>query len=145
MSVYTEWKSRVFRFPPPLASYGFYVADGNLSMSAVGTPSADLDLASSDEVEWVPPERQITRMLVDLFRQIPEVKSICAQFDADQIRIWTLLESYDREAREKVYEKEMEICRALRVHDFDFRVTSEELVSPEELERTGSRIVYRRR
>jgi hypothetical protein len=120
------------------------MADGNLSMSSVGMPSADLDVTSSNEVEWVPPERQVTRMLVDLFKEIPQVKWICAQFNPDQIRIWTLLESYDREAREKVYEKEMEICRALRIQDFDFRVTSEELVSPEELERTGSRIIYRR-
>src|SRR5688572_8219403 len=66
--------------------------------------SKDSSLWKSDEGVWIGPEQQVTRILVESFKQVPQVKSICAQFDADGITIWTLLESYDREAREKVYE-----------------------------------------
>jgi hypothetical protein len=94
--------------------------------------------------EWVPPEQEVKLILVNLFKAIPQVKSICAQFGAEEIIIWTLLESYDREAREKVYEKELEVCAMLRLYDFDFRVTSIDLVSPDELIRSGSHEIYRR-
>ena len=96
------------------------------------------------ESEWVPPEQEVKLILVNLFKSIPQVKSICAQFGAEEIIIWTLLESYDRKAREKVYEKELEVCRMLRLYDFDFRVTSIDLVSPDELIRSGSHEIYRR-
>lgn len=128
---WTDWVPRSF-------FYAFMpsVDEPRFCMSPVGVSSADS--------EWIYPEQQIARVLVELFTQVPEVKSICAQFGPEEITIWTLLESYDRTAREKVYHKELEVCRLLRVFDFDFRVTSIDLVSPNELVRAGSREIYRR-
>lgn len=98
----------------------------------------------SENYSWNYPDQEITKILVEKFKQVPQVKSICAQFCPEEITIWTLLDTYDRTAREKVYEKELEICELLRIHDFDFRVTSIELVDPDELIRTGSYQIYRR-
>lgn len=107
--------------------------------------TADSYSFSSGYAQWVDPERQITHILRESFRQVPQVESICAQFNQDGIIIWTLLDSYDRSAREKVYEKELEICSELRICDFDFRVTSIELVSPAELTKGGFIELFRRR
>ena len=87
--------------------------------------------------------RRSPSLLVKAFQEVPQVQSICAQF-GPAITIWTLLESYDREAREHIYQKELEICQSLRIYDFDFRASSVDLVSPEELIRAGSREIYRR-
>jgi len=97
-----------------------------------------------ENYNWIYPNQEITKILVEKFKQIPQVKSICVQFCHEEITIWTLLDSYDRTAREKVYDKELEICELLRIHDFDFRVTSIELVDPDELIRAGSYQIYRR-
>jgi hypothetical protein len=59
--------------------------------------------------------------------------------------IWTLINSYDRDARETIYEKELKICDLLHIYDFDFRVTSIDLVSPNELIHIGSHKIYERR
>ncbi|MGH6839711.1 MAG: hypothetical protein ACREDT_13130 [Methylocella sp.] len=100
---------------------------------------------NSENSDWTTPDQEITKILVEEFKQVPEVKSICAQFGQEEITIWTLLESYDRDARGKVYEKELKLCKILSVYDFDFRVTSIELVSPDDLVRAGSHILYRRK
>ena len=87
----------------------------------------------------------LSRIIADSFKQIPQVRSICAKLgDGDDMTVWTLLESYDRDAREKVYEKELAVCASLHVYDFDFRVTSIALVRPKELVEGGFREVYRR-
>jgi hypothetical protein len=99
---------------------------------------------NSENSDWITPNQEITKILVEEFKQVPEVKSICAQFGSEEITIWTLLESYDRGAREKVYEKELKVCKLLSIYDFDFRVTSIDLVSPDELVRTGSYRIYGR-
>jgi hypothetical protein len=106
--------------------------------------SEDSHVVGMDFGNYIYPDREIKKILVEKFKQVPQVKAICAQLGPDEITIWTLLDSYDRTAREKVYEKELEICELLRVHDFDFRVTSIELVDPDELIRTGSYQIYRR-
>lgn len=97
-----------------------------------------------DDSEWVLPNHEVKKILVDAFKQVPQVKSICVRFGSDEVAIWTLLESYDRDARQQVYEKELELCTMLKVRDFDFRVTSVDLVSPAELVRAGSLEIYRR-
>ena len=94
--------------------------------------------------EWIFPEREITKILVESFAKIPQVVSICAQFNDDEIVIWTLLDSHDRVARGKVYEKELNLCQTLRIDDFDFRVTSIDLVSPQQLIDVGSKEIYHR-
>ncbi len=102
------------------------------------------DQLESNRWDWVYPEQEVKRILVDLFKEIPQVKSICTQFDSQEITIWTLLESYDRKAREKVYEKELEVSQKLGLYNFDFRVTSIDLISPDELIRSGSHQIYKR-
>ncbi len=88
--------------------------------------------------------QEIKRLLVERFKEVPQVKSICAKFGPEEVAVWTLIDDYNREARERVYEKELKICRELAMYDFDFRVTSSEIVSSEELVRAGSREIYRR-
>lgn len=141
-----QWIPRSFQNRPEQYYYTFMLSSPNLYMSCVGVSSGNLQFVpwDSDNSNWVYPEQEIVRVLVEVFKQVPQVESICAQFGPEEITIWTLLESYDREAREKVYGKELEVCQLLRVYDFDFRATSIELVSPDELVSTGSREIYRR-
>lgn len=96
------------------------------------------------ETCWILPEHAITRILVESFREVPQVQFIYAQFCADGITIWTILDSYDRQARGQVYDRELAICEHLRIFDFDFRVTSSDIVQPSDLARAGSREIYRR-
>ncbi len=96
------------------------------------------------DVLWIFPEHQLARIIVNKFSAVPQVKAICINFGTSGYTVWTLLDSYDREAREKVYEQEMIVCDALRIYDFDFRVTSIDLVSPDELVATGSVAIFRR-
>jgi len=141
------WRSQISHTPVSQAFYSFLPTTREVEMfgmSPVGASSAGSEVIDSGNCEWVTPNRQVSRMLVDLFRQIEQVHSICAEFSAGGIKVWTLLESYDREAREEIYKKEIEICQTLRIRDFDFRVTSVDLVSPEELEQAGCRVIYRR-
>ena len=124
--------------------YLFTPIDGeHYSLSPMSVPSVD-EIAFSLDSDWVVPEREITRILVESFKQVPEVASICAQFRSDGIAIWTLLSAYDRDAREAVYKREMEICDRLGSCDFDFRVSTVDLVSPYELVQSGSREIFRR-
>ncbi len=124
------------------------IGNGNLAttprVSGMPPHSSDAKMASSESVEWIPLTHQVSRVLVEVFKNVREVKSICAQFGPEEVTVWTLLESHDRKAREKVYKKELEVCRILGVYDFEFRVTSFDLVSPEDLARTGLREIYRR-
>ena len=135
-----DWVSPQFWLPLGHRSY----TGSNLSVTPLAIFTADSRLTESRNSEWVYPEQEIKRILVDLFKTVPQVKSICAHFGTEEITVWTLLDSYDRDAREKVYEKELAICRELRVYDFDFRATSVDLVSPGELVQAGSREIYRR-
>jgi hypothetical protein len=121
--------------PPPIF-YTFSPAEEHLSMSAVGISSGRDDLTL--------PERQVARILADVLGQIPEVVSICGRFGEDDITIWTLLKFYDRDAREMVYKRELEICRDLQIYDFDFRTTSVSLVNPGELIDSGLRQIFKR-
>jgi len=101
--------------------------------------------ASLDETsDWIVPEHEVIRLLVEAFKQVPQVSSICAQFGSDGIAIWTLLREYDRDARQAVYEKELQLCEGLGACDFDFRVSSIDLVTPEELVQAGSREIFKR-
>ncbi len=94
--------------------------------------------------EWIGPDQQIANILVKQFSAIPDVISICAQFGPGEMVIWTLLGTYDREARDCVYRKEMEVCETLNLYDFDFRVSTVELVSPSELVKGGFREIFHR-
>jgi hypothetical protein len=144
-----EWGSQAScRIPSaPFYAFVFNPEGGNrLYMTSVGSHSADLELTSSEseDSEWIRPDQQVLRILVEIFKEIPQVKSICAQFADNEITVWTLLETYDRDARERVYGKELEVCRRLGIYDFDFRVSSVDLVHPEELVRAGAYQVYDR-
>jgi hypothetical protein len=141
---------RILPLPQRSPHYAFFLNAeefGNIDLTVVGVSSADFDvLESTDEnFGWIYPNQEIASILVELFREIPQVESICAKFGADEILVWTLLDGYDRDAREKIYGKELEICQLLRIHNFDFRVTSADLVPPEELVAAGSREIYKRR
>ena len=100
--------------------------------------------ADKDTSDWVFPSQEVTKILVEKFREVPQVKSICAEFRTDEIAIWTLLESYDRKARDEVYKKELEISEYFRLRDFDFRVTSVDLISPSDLVKAGCIEIYQR-
>jgi hypothetical protein len=141
-----DWKQHSFQTMPEAYFYAFALSPDNLCMSPVGVSSEYRHIlgVGYENSSWVFPDQEIKKILVEKFKQVPQVKSICAQFGSEEIIIWTLLESYDRAAREKVYEKELEICKVLRTHDFDFRVTSIELVAADELIRTGAYQIYRR-
>ena len=142
----SEWLSSSNRIPVGLFHYVFPLGidKDRWSMSSGGVRTTDSILVKPVKPEWVGSEQEVKRILVELFKTIPQVKSICAQFDAEEIIIWTLLESYNREAREKVYEKELELCEKLNLYDFDFRVTSIGLISSDELIQSGSHEIYRR-
>jgi len=128
-----------------LLSFTLRSEEENLDTSVEHHPEEMLhEIVSTELSDWIFPREEITRVLVEKFRKVPEVKSICAQFGPEEITIWTLLERYDRKAREKVYTKELEICQAFRLYDFDFRVSSADLISPEELVHAGGREIYKR-
>jgi hypothetical protein len=144
--MWVDWKQNSFQTTQEQYFYAFGLSPQNLCMSPVGVSSNDHHIFSggSDNSGWTVPDQEITKILVEKFKRVPQVKSICAHFFQGEITIWTLLESYNRSAREKVYEKELEICKLVGVYDFDFRVTSIDLVSPDDLVRTGSHQIYRR-
>lgn len=142
----TTWRSEVLRPANSGAFYAFTLVDGKqFCMSPVGvSPANDVVTSCDPNVEWIGHERDIARLLVESFKQIPQVASICAQFVSDGIVIWTLLEAYDREARERVYEKELDICQSIGACDFDFRVSSIDLVPVNELVKAGSHEIFKR-
>lgn len=144
--MWVDWRQHSFKTTPEPYFYAFGLSPDNLCMSSVGVSSEDSHVFGGDSgnSSWISPDQEIIKILVEEFKQVSQVQSICAQFGPEEITIWTLLESYDRSARERVYEKELEICKLLRIHDFDFRVTSIELVAPDELIRNGSYQIYRR-
>ncbi len=115
-----------------------------VSMSSTGIFSAQMRAENSKNSNWVFPEQQIASILVRLFSDVPQVRSICVQFGSDEMVVWTLLETYDREAREKVYRKELDVCELLQFHDFDFRVSTVDLVAPEQLKRAGLLEIFKR-
>jgi hypothetical protein len=146
MLEFTEWGPQPTESALSVSSYAFWsemAEKDNLWATTAGS-SRDTSITSSESLRWVGPNQQVSRILVDVFKKIRQVKSICAQFGPEEIIVWTLLESYDRKARERVYKKELEICRRLGVQDFEFRVTSFDLVSADELVSTGSHEIYRR-
>ena len=111
-------------------SEGPFFQEENVSYSGIYEPTG--------------PECEISRILVESFRKVPQVMSIWAKFSDDGIAIWTLLDSYDRAARGEVYKKELYLCQSRRIYDFDFRVTSIDLVSPQQLADNGLKEIYRR-
>ena len=141
-----QWTSRSLFTPLEQYLFSFTLGnEGRFEMTSVGNDPSKMqhDLIPTDS-DWIFPQQEITRVLVERFREIPEVKSIISQLGSEEITIWTLLERYDREAREKVYTRELEICQTFRLYDFDFRVSSVDLISPEELVRAGGREIYKR-
>ena len=110
----------------------------------VGEWAGDAPFARPETVEWVFPDQEIRKILATSFQAIDEVVSVCAQISADESVVWNLLKSYDRDVRTRVYEKELEICERLRMYDFDFRVTSIDLVSPAELMAGGFQQIFKR-
>jgi hypothetical protein len=145
---WVDWKQYSFQTLPESYSYAFALSPQNLCMSPVGVSSEDRYSHvfgwGAENSGWTLPDQEIIKILVEEFKQVPQVKSICAHFGPEEITIWTLLENYNRDAREKVYEKELGICQLLRIYDFDFRVTSIDIVSPDDLVHTGSHQIYRR-
>ena len=101
-------------------------------------------LVRSDEVDWVFPDREIRSLIVKSLMQVGDVEFIYAQINRAESVVWTLLKTYDRSARERVYAKELEVCEMLDIYDFDFRVTSMDLVSPIELSHSGFEKIFRR-
>jgi hypothetical protein len=138
--MWIDWKQHSFKTRSESYFYAFGLSHANLCVVS----SEDSHILGDENSSWISPDQEITKILVEEFKQIPQVKSIYAHFCPEEITIWTLLDSYDRDAREKVYEKELGICKLLRTHDFDFRVTSIDLVAPDELIRTGAYQIYRR-
>ena len=104
----------------------------------------DAKVNRSEVAEWVFPDQEIRRILATSFQEIDEVVSVCAQISADESVVWSLLKSYDRNVRTRVYEKELEICERLQMYDFDFRVTAIDLVSPAELTASGFQEIFKR-
>ena len=91
-----KWLSGANRVPQALPHYIFPPGlNGTNSVSASNVRPILLELHKS---EWVGAEQEVKRFLVERFKEIPLVKSICAQFGTQEIIIWTLLETYDREA-----------------------------------------------
>ena len=101
-------------------------------------------LVRSDEPDWVFPDREIRSLIVKSLMQVDDVGFIYAQINRAESVVWTLLKTYNRSARERVYAKELEVCDMLDIYDFDFRVTSMDLVSPIELSDSGFEEIFRR-
>lgn len=138
----TRWRSELIQTQAS-ASFTFAVRPEDYQcMSAVGVLPTNW---IPDTPVWIFPEQEVAKIVVELFKMIPQVEAICAQFRTNEIALWTLLDSYDRMARGQVYEKELELCQHLNAYDFDFRVTSVDLVSPADLVKTGFRQIYSRR
>ena len=137
-----DWSTQAQSAPfDPL--YSFHPDQPALGNTEKDVASFDLWTSSAD-AEWVDQDRQIERFLVKLFESVPKVHSIYLRREDETTRVWTLREDYDRDARDAVYDQEIKICEAFRLSDFDFRVTSKDLVDGSELERTGSRRIFRR-
>jgi hypothetical protein len=98
----------------------------------------------AENIAWIFPEQHVARILATTLGAISQVESVCVHFGRETFTVWTLLKKRDAKARERVYEKEMRLCEALNVHDFDFRVSSIGLVSPDELKKTGLLEIFRR-
>ena len=119
-------------------------ADSQSCVSEFGEWAGDAPLACSETAEWVFPDQEIRKILATSLQEIDEVVSVCTQISADESVVWSLLKSYDRNARTRVYEKELEICERLQMYDFDFRVTAIDLVSPAELVAGGFQEIFKR-
>ena len=133
-----SWQALCYAFTPVFAD------DSQLCVSEFGEWAGDAPLACSETVEWVFPDQEIRKILATYFQEIDEVVSVCTQISADESVVWSLLKSYDRNARTRVYEKELEICERLQMYDFDFRVTAIDLVSPAELVAGGFQEIFKR-
>jgi len=131
------------RAVPDNPLYAFYL-DPAICMSPCSIRISETTNSTLD-AEWVDLDSTVERLLVKAFCSVPEVCSICVRREDGTTFVWTLLESYDREVREKVYEKELQICKELRIFDFDFRVTSQDLVSLQELVDSGCHEVFSRK
>src|SRR3990170_1187176 len=122
----------------------FYTFTFDLGVTDTSIVSSDRDCVSSADSQWLDSEVQVATVLVKMFRNINEVSSIFLKFEDDGFLVWTLLKSYDRSARERVYEKELEVCTSLRIYDFDFRVTSKDLMYSDDLSGAGYHKIFSR-
>ena len=102
-------------------------------------------LSFPEEAMWASPKQELSRVLVDAFKEIPQVASICVQFSDEEITVWTLLASHDRAARGLVYDAELSLCQELRIFEFDFRVTFVDLVSSQQLTNAGFKEIFHRK
>lgn len=138
-----DWKAQSTEtFEGAFYSFVPILGEDQLTFSAIDVVPGDFSY--TDNADWVPPDQEVISILRESFKQISEVQSICAQFDSNGITIWTLLAAPNRTVRESVYKREMEICERLGIYDFDFRVSSVDLVLPSELVTTGFIEVFRR-
>jgi hypothetical protein len=135
-----DWQSGS-SIPTIARPFVIFASANQFSMSSIGVESG---LFARFISEWVLPKQEVARIVVEAIRKVPKVQSICAEFRKYEVAIWTLLSDYDREARKAVYEQELEISQQFRLRDFDFRVSSVDLISPDELKRTGSIEIFRR-
>ena len=133
-----SWQAFFYAFAPVSAD------DSQFCVGGFGEWSSAAPLAFSETVEWVSPDQEIRKILATSFQKINEVVSVCAQISANESVVWSLLKSYDRDVRTRVYEKELEICERLQMYDFDFRVTAIDLVSPAELMAGGFQEIFKR-
>ena len=141
----TEWKTQ----SSDTQIHGFFVFGAHLDghsicMTAVTLLSSDHDCVQTADSEWLNSEVDIARILVKSFSKVPEVNSIFIRFQDDEFLVWTILDSYNREARDKIYDKELEIFDNLKLDNFDFRVTSSDLMSPDELDEAGYHKIFSR-
>jgi hypothetical protein len=144
MLEYTDWRTCNSR-PDKSGRYSLVFWPGTNPQDAEDASGPPSHSATTEPSSTAVTRQTVGSLLVELFKAVPEVESICAKFEADgATTIWTLLKTYDRDARDRVYDKELEVCEQLRLCDFDFRVTSVDLVDSDELVATGAREIFRR-
>jgi hypothetical protein len=110
--------------------------DKQLSLTSVSVPTTD--------GQWLSPTQQVARVVADTISEVGAVRSVCMQSSPECHTVWTLMQSYDPDARDAVYTRELRICERLNAYDFDFRVTSLDLVSRAELLATGFIEIFKR-
>lgn len=101
-------------------------------------------IAPTNQSVWIQPSQSVARILADSIGDVAQVQSICFSVGKDGYSVWVLLERDNWDDSERVYQKELDICTKLNLYDFDFRVSSVDLVDPEELKKTGLVEIFRR-
>lgn len=137
-----EWETKASD-TRELAFFSFG-ADMGVCMTSPSVVSLERNCSQTSDSEWLDSEVELARIIVGRFKDIPQVNSIFLRFQDDEFLVWTILESYDREARDKIYDRELELCDSLKLDDLDFRVTSKNLMAPDELQDAGYHNIFTR-